>query len=94
MVVPCRWAWFFLLSAMHVGLAVWTVVGPPIVGKWAAGAFTMIDQFKEGKGGMLSYSPCCCCMCCCCQLTFKRMHPHVYYIQHSIKLELHMHHMK
>ena len=54
MIFLCRWAWFFLLSAMHVGLAVWTVVGPPIVGKWAAGVFTMIGQFKEGKGGMLT----------------------------------------
>ena len=50
----CRWAWFFLLSAMHVGLAAWTFIGPPIVGKWAAGVFTMIDQFKKGGGIMLS----------------------------------------
>ena len=52
-----RWAWFFLLSAMHVGLAAWTFIGPPIVGKWAAGVFTMIDQFKKGGGTVLSVAP-------------------------------------
>ena len=51
----CRWAWFFLLSAMHVGLAAWTFIGPPIVGKWAAGVFTRIDQFKSGGGAMLTF---------------------------------------
>ncbi len=45
-----RWAMFFLFSAMQVGLAGWTFAGPPIVGKWAAGVFTMIDQFKGGSG--------------------------------------------
>ena len=45
-----RWAVFFLFSAMQVGLAGWTFAGPPIVGKWAAGVFTMIDQFKGGSG--------------------------------------------
>ena len=66
--LPCgavrRWAWFFLLSAAHVGLAAWTFVGPPIVGKWAAGVFTMIDQFKEGKGELslaASYAHSCVC---------------------------------
>lgn len=41
---------FFFFSAMQVGLAGWTFAGPPIVGKWAAGVFTMIDQFKGGSG--------------------------------------------
>lgn len=35
---------------MQVGLSGWTFAGPPIVGKWAAGLFTMIDQFKNGSG--------------------------------------------
>lgn len=42
---------------MHVGLAAWTFIGPPIVGKWAAGVFTMIDQFKKGGGTLLSVAP-------------------------------------
>lgn len=41
---------------MHVGLAAWTFIGPPVVGKWAAGVFTMIDQFKGGSGMLLSSS--------------------------------------
>ncbi|CAK0784899.1 hypothetical protein CVIRNUC_008104 [Coccomyxa viridis] len=55
----CMWAWFFLLSAMHVGLAAWTFIGPPIVGKWAAGVFTMIDQFKSGGGAGIFFGICC-----------------------------------
>jgi hypothetical protein len=41
---------FFLSCALQVGLAGWTFTGPPIVGKWAAGLFTMIDQFRDGSG--------------------------------------------
>lgn len=47
---------FFLCCAMQVGLAGWTFTGPPIVGKWAAGLFTMIDQFKAGSGASTWHS--------------------------------------
>ena len=49
-----RWTWFFLFSAAHVGLAGWTFAGPPVVGKWAAGFITMINQFKAGNGARAS----------------------------------------
>ncbi len=51
---------FFLFSALQVGLAGWTFAGPPVVGKWAAGVFTMIDQFKAGGGTDLTPSGCIC----------------------------------
>ncbi|EIE27194.1 hypothetical protein COCSUDRAFT_55217 [Coccomyxa subellipsoidea C-169] len=55
----CRWAMFFLFSALQVGLAGWTFAGPPVVGKWAAGVFTMIDQFKAGGGLQIFFGICC-----------------------------------
>ena len=48
----CRWTWYFLFSALHVCLAGWTFAGPPVVGNWAAGLITMINQFKAGNGAM------------------------------------------
>ncbi|BDA50938.1 Secretory carrier-associated membrane protein 6 [Coccomyxa sp. Obi] len=55
----CRWSMFFLFCALQVGLAGWTFTGPPIVGKWAAGLFTMIDQFKGGSGVQIFFGICC-----------------------------------
>ena len=32
----------------------WIAVGPPVVGNWAAGGFTMISQFADNDGEALS----------------------------------------
>eukprot|EP00884_Botryococcus_braunii_P000596 jgi/Botrbrau1/10537/Bobra.7_1s0016.2 len=45
-----RWMLFIIFSFAQIGTAGWTFVAPPIVGGWAVGLLTMIDQFKDGGG--------------------------------------------
>lgn len=45
-----RWWWYFIWAFLQPILCGWIAVGPPVVGKWAAGGFTMIDQFRAGRG--------------------------------------------
>ncbi|KAK9807060.1 hypothetical protein WJX72_012303 [[Myrmecia] bisecta] len=46
-----RWLMFLMFNFLHIVLAGWIAVAPPIVGKWSAGGFTMINEFKRGTGG-------------------------------------------
>jgi hypothetical protein len=67
-----RWTWYFLFSALHLVLAGWTFAGPPVVGNWAAGLITMINQFKQGNGApdpSASLPPCKHNFFTCCLLT-------------------------
>ena len=46
----CRWWWFFVWAFLQPILCGWIAVGPPVVGNWAAGGFTMISQFADNDG--------------------------------------------
>ena len=50
----CRWWWFFVWAFLQPILCGWIAVGPPVVGNWAAGGFTMISQFADNDGEALS----------------------------------------
>jgi hypothetical protein len=41
---------FTAFSFAQIITAGWTFVAPPVVGGWAVGVLTMIDQFKDGGG--------------------------------------------
>ena len=51
-----RWWWYFIWAFLQPILCGWIAVAPPVVGNWCAGGFTMINQFKDGHGTLLSPS--------------------------------------